>query len=106
MDRHPSHGASSAGFMESEHHMFYRALIVVLLIAMSDAARGTPPPTTRISEGRADASPGIVVYDVACPQQSGPTQVRVAVPGDFHRGMLYPVVYVLPVEAGNESKYG
>jgi S-formylglutathione hydrolase FrmB len=49
---------------------------------------------------------GIIVERVESEYQAGPTQVRVLLPGRTTTGRLYPVVYVLPVEPGGETRYG
>jgi len=49
---------------------------------------------------------GFLVHDVASSFQSGKTQMRVLLPEDLKAGRQYPVIYVLPVEAKNESRYG
>ena len=61
-----------------------------------------------VSGPRTDVD-GFLVHDVTSPYQSGPTTIRVLLPeeaGPPKRGRTYPVVYVLPVEAGAGNKYG
>ena len=38
--------------------------------------------------------------------QAGPTAIRVLLPDNTETGVRYPVLYVLPVEAGDGSRYG
>ncbi|HEX4611769.1 MAG TPA: alpha/beta hydrolase-fold protein [Urbifossiella sp.] len=52
------------------------------------------------------AADGIITHEVKSPYQSGPTLVRVLPPDDIEKGRPCPVVYVLPVEVGTESRYG
>ncbi len=40
------------------------------------------------------------------PYQPGTTQIRVLAPERLEKDRNYPVVYVLPVEAGAASRYG
>lgn len=76
-------------------------LIVALLIF----------PTVRadegvtISEAKKDGN-GFLVHEVRSPYQAKTTQIRVLLPDKLEKGKKYPVVYVLPVEAGTESRYG
>jgi S-formylglutathione hydrolase FrmB len=76
--------------------------VVVALLALP-AARGDEGVT--ISEAKADPS-GVLVHEVRSPYQTRTTQIRVLMPGKAEKGKKYPVVYVLPVEAGTENRYG
>ncbi len=58
-----------------------------------------------VSEATQDDS-GFLVHEVRSPYQAGTTQVRVLRPDKVEKGKKYPAVYVLPVEAGTESRYG
>lgn len=58
-----------------------------------------------IGPGITDAA-GIITHSVRSPLQSGPTEIRVLLPIPYDASRRYPVVYVLPVEAGRESRYG
>ena len=49
---------------------------------------------------------GFLVHEVRSPYQAKTTQIRVLLPDKIEKGKKYPVVYVLPVEAGTESRYG
>ena len=49
---------------------------------------------------------GFLVHEVKSPYQAGTTRIRVLLPDPNEKGKTYPVVYVLPVEAGTESRYG
>lgn len=49
---------------------------------------------------------GFVVHTLKSGYQSGETLVRVLLPDRLERGERYPVIYVLPVEAKDESRYG
>lgn len=59
----------------------------------------------RISTGKKDAD-GFLVHEIECEFEKGKTQVRVLLSERIEKGARYPVVYVLPVEAQNESRYG
>ncbi|MDZ4685149.1 MAG: alpha/beta hydrolase-fold protein [Planctomycetaceae bacterium] len=43
---------------------------------------------------------------IASPYQSGTSQLRVLLPTDLRPDERVPVIYVLPVEAGTENRYG
>ncbi len=61
--------------------------------------------TVTIAEGKKDDN-GFIVHQVRSPYQAEATQIRVLRPDELGEGKKYPVVYVLPVEAGTESRYG
>jgi LmbE family N-acetylglucosaminyl deacetylase len=58
-----------------------------------------------VSEAVRDRN-GILVHAVRSPYQAGETAIRVLVPDGIRSGVRLPVVYVLPVEARNERRYG
>jgi S-formylglutathione hydrolase FrmB len=58
-----------------------------------------------ISEAKQDEN-GFLVHEVRSSFQAGTTQIRVLLPEKLKEGRKYPVIYVLPVEAGAENKYG
>ncbi len=49
---------------------------------------------------------GVRVHRVMSEYQAGPTEIRILLPDRMEKGKRYPVVYVLPVEAGNGKQYG
>src|SRR5262249_48216670 len=49
---------------------------------------------------------GFLNHTVECEFQKGPTEIKVLLPDRLEKDRKYPVVYVLPVEAGIESKFG
>lgn len=49
---------------------------------------------------------GVLVHDVRSPYQAKPTEMRVLLPEPLAKDRRFPVVYVLPVEAGKEARYG
>jgi LmbE family N-acetylglucosaminyl deacetylase len=84
-------------------------LLPVTFLRRNDAgptstANRTDRPVT-ISEATRDGH-GILVHTVESPYQADRTEVRVLPPGTLAQGTRYPVVYVLPVEAGTEHRYG
>ncbi|MFO0821666.1 MAG: alpha/beta hydrolase-fold protein [Gemmataceae bacterium] len=58
-----------------------------------------------ISEAKKDAD-GFLVHVVKSPYQAGDTRIRVLLPEKLDKEKRYPVVYVLPVEAKSESRFG
>jgi hypothetical protein len=58
-----------------------------------------------LSAGTRDAD-GILTHTVSSPYQPGELRLRVLLPQDLKPDERLPVVYVLPVEAGTETKYG
>lgn len=58
-----------------------------------------------ISAATKDAG-GFLVHKVNSEFQAGETLIRVLPPDKLEDGRVYPVVYVLPVEAGVEHRYG
>jgi len=61
--------------------------------------------TVRISDATTDKD-GFLTHTVESPYQAGQTEIRVLLPERLEQGKRYPVVYLLPVEAYNESHYG
>ncbi len=73
--------------------LFLAALIAVPQAAatVSDAAHGPD---------------GVLTHTVVSPYQAGRTEIKVLLPDRLEHGRGYPVVYVLPVEARSENRYG
>ena len=76
---------------------------LLLAVLVAPSVRADEPIT--ISEAKKDES-GVLVHEVRSPYQAKTTQIRVLLPSKVEKGKTYPVVYVLPVEAGTESRYG
>ena len=49
---------------------------------------------------------GVRVHAVESDFQSGPTKIRVVTPREMPSGKRFPVLYLLPVQAGDERRYG
>jgi S-formylglutathione hydrolase FrmB len=81
-------------------HFVTRLLVAFLALLARDPER----PIT-ISPAQTDAN-GFLVHEVESPYQSGKTKIRVFLPDRREKDDRFPVVYVLPVEVGDESKYG
>src|ERR1700730_7744370 len=79
-------------------------LFGLALLSPTASTGGQEPARIRISEAKPDAD-GILVHAVESGGQDGPTRIRVLLPA--RRGKdRHPVLYVLPVEAGDGSHYG
>ncbi len=70
-----------------------------------DAGERRSLATGEISAAVRDAD-GLLVHHVRSPWQSGPTEIRVLLPKHRPSGRRYRVVYLLPVEAGREARFG
>lgn len=62
-------------------------------------------PQVVVSSAR-PATEGYLVHDVKSACQAAPTLLRVLLPDQLEPGRRYRTVYVLPVEAGRETKFG
>lgn len=76
-----------------------------LLLAVLVAPLVRADEAVTISEAKTDDG-GVLGHEVRSPYQSKTTRVRVLLPDKREKGKTYLVVYVLPVEAGTESRYG
>ena len=77
---------------------FLTTLVLSAIVRAEDAAVKVAPA---VVDGN-----GIRVHAVESPYQAGRTEIRVLPPELLEPGARYPVVYVLPVEAGRENRYG
>lgn len=66
----------------------------------------TPADANDVSTSDAKTEAGVLVHEVKSPYQAGTTLIRVLLPDSLEKGKKYPVVYVLPVEAGSENHFG
>ena len=83
-----------------------RSLLLVVTVGLSigtcvDAAERP----IAISDATRDPN-GFLVHSALSPFQPGPTEIRVLLPTKQDTATRCPVVYVLPVEAGNAHHYG
>lgn len=85
--------------------IFPLALALTWLSLVASAQADEPTDAVQITDAELN-SKGFLVHRVRCPQQSGETLVRVLLPKAIKAGEKYPVVYVLPVEAKSQSRYG
>lgn len=88
-------------------------LITLLGMSATATAQDSPfepgaiegEPLVKVSPGLLEFE-GITTHKVQSPYQSGETEIRVLTPKPIEKGKRYPVIYVLPVEAKRESRYG
>jgi S-formylglutathione hydrolase FrmB len=80
-------------------------IVVLMAVILRAGPLNADEPPARISPAGTDKN-GFAVHAVSSPYQAGPTQIRVFAPDPLDRKQRYPVVYVLPVEARNENRYG
>ena len=78
--------------------LFLMASVIVVSSLRADE-------TVQISESKRDEM-GFLVHNVQSPFQAGTTLIRVLQPDTMLNDKKYPVIYVLPVEAGMETRYG
>lgn len=74
------------------------AFVILAFSAVVAADEQTISPAASIGE--------LLEHEVRSPFRLGPTQIKVLLPRPLDRNRKYPTIYVLPVEAKNESRYG
>src|SRR6188768_1980436 len=95
---------------------FCLASLVILIACQESPTRGenqkgsqlsnqASSETITVSAAKPDVS-GVLVHEVTSPYQAGKTSIRVLLPDARKVGAKFSVIYVLPVEAGTESRYG
>jgi S-formylglutathione hydrolase FrmB len=77
--------------------------LAVTALLSASAAQGREE--ARVSEAKPDAD-GFLVHAVECDHQDRATAIRVLLPTKLEKGRRYRVLYVLPVEAGDGSRFG
>ncbi len=82
---------------------FLRIILAVLSPFLLPAS-GRADDGVQVSPPRMQGS--FLIHEVESPYQDGRTQIRVLLPDVVAENEKLPTVYVLPVEAGNESRYG
>jgi ribosomal protein L7/L12 len=84
-------------------------LVVTLIVAGVGASIGVSAvradDSTKFSAATKSET-GWLVHRVESPRQAGPTEIHVLLPDQMLADTRYPVLYVLPVEAMNEQRYG
>ena len=76
-------------------------------LALAFLAPGLDAPADSVNVSTAaKARHGFLVHEVRSLYQAGTTEIRVLLPDRMENGRRYPVVFLLPVEAGREDRYG
>lgn len=84
---------------------YVAALSIGVVLTEFAAGQTRPTVTGTISAAECEAD-GVLVHRVTSGLQSGPTEIRVLLPQGPLRGSRRRVVYLLPVEAGREARFG
>ena len=79
-----------------------RAIAACLVLLLTGRVAATPPA---VSPATVDEH-GIRIHEVESPLQQGKTQIRVLLPEHVDSQKRYTAIYVLPVEARDESRFG
>jgi hypothetical protein len=77
----------------------------IWLLATLPLLLAAAPPAAKISDARKDGH-GFLVHTVESAYQDRATTIRVLLPGKLEKDRRYPVLYVLPVEAGDGHHFG
>lgn len=81
------------------------AWILVTYLGLLPAWSIADPPSATISTAKQEEG-GVLVHSVDAACQSAKTQIRVVLPDNFDKTRKYRAMFILPVEAGRESRYG
>jgi len=73
---------------------------IVILISLTPAADEAPAISPATDEH------GILVHSATSPFQEGVTKIKVLLPDALKASQRFPAIYVLPVEARDEARYG
>lgn len=82
-----------------------RLVCLLLMFMPSAGAQVRANEPVKISDAVRDEQ-GFLVHRVESPYQHGHTEIKVLLPDKLTKDRRYRVLYVLPVEAGNETRYG
>jgi enterochelin esterase-like enzyme len=87
----------------------YTLTTALLLIGHAAAVvaqeKAAPQPAGKVSQATRDEN-GFLSHVVESEFQKGKTEIKVLLPDRREKERRYPVVYVLPVEAGTENRFG
>lgn len=78
--------------------------LVLAVAVLSEPCPAADEPAV-VSPAHGDEQ-GFLVHTVQSEYQAGPTKIRVLLPDQLEQGKRYPVLYVLPVESKDGSRYG
>jgi S-formylglutathione hydrolase FrmB len=80
-------------------------LVLLMVLRLGCAVVAGAEPSAEVSDAVTGAD-GIRRYSVRSAYQAGTTAVRMLLPDEMQPGRRYPLLFVLPVEAGGEHRYG
>jgi hypothetical protein len=78
----------------------------MLCLAASFASSAAAADGTAAISAATKSAEGFLIHEVQSPFQTGAAQIRILLPDRLDLERRHPVIYVLPVEAGNQSRYG
>src|SRR5262249_32081862 len=100
----PCHILSRLDLTWEETHAMEKIVSMFVLLIAPPMALALDVPAA-ISQAVRDDH-GLLVHMVRSEYQAGTTEIRLLLPDRLETGRRYPAVYVLPVEARNEHRYG
>jgi len=80
-------------------------LTLALFVGLAGPVAVSVSEEVKISKAQRE-SDGVLVHAVSSPYQGGETAIRALMPDRMEQGERYPVVYVLPVEPGDGTRWG
>jgi hypothetical protein len=86
--------------------MSIRVVTVIVGLAIPILARITRADERPVISAAATDEQGFLIHEVESVYQRGKTQIRVLLPAAVRAPQKHLVIYVLPVEANNEIRYG
>jgi hypothetical protein len=78
----------------------FRATLLLAFCCAPNLARADVEAKPRVDEN------GFLCHRVVSEYQGGPTEIKVLLPDKMEKGKRYPVIFVLPVEAGAGKQFG
>jgi S-formylglutathione hydrolase FrmB len=85
------------------HRSVAATVTTIAILCAGGVALAAPPANT--TQSRQDAD-GFLVHSIHSQYQAGDTAIRVLLPDRLEADRRYPVLYVLPVEAGDGPRWG
>jgi S-formylglutathione hydrolase FrmB len=80
--------------------------LLLTSVFVSGRTPSAPAAEPSVTVSQAATENGFLVHSVTSPYQSGTTTIRVLLPERLEEDKKYPVLFVLPVEAKDGSRYG
>lgn len=83
----------------------FLAALSMAVPGFCDESQKSGEPAGEVAPARKNAE-GLLIHSVMSEFQAGTTEIKVLLPDKRESGATYPVLYVLPVEAKDEKRYG